>query len=282
MSKTKKWLVIALKFLAVYLITDTTGSLVRVLATILDGQHGAPSFLSTDFAIYGYIAKFLRLTAFFLLSRMIPVKGRVKKGLMFYGLYWISAYIPQILGMLGGHSSVMDPEAVSFWTICADSISFLIKGLTLGFFFGAESTMEKKECSRNNYRNACLTSMIVYPLVLVVLELLAGVYSHDLFCVNVFVIDKSDYISYYIVFYLFQAVSGLLFPVVYRMTEFNNKRSWFRFANIYGAMLFGPIVIIMMFFGIEAIPTIIWTIMMVAAIYIDTYIFTKIMNNSRI
>lgn len=99
-----------------------------------------------------------------------------------------------------------------------------------------------------------------------------------------FGVNPRDIIPFYVVFYLFQMFSGLLFPVFYRLTEFNSdhNRKWLRFASVYGCMLWSPIVIIVAFFGVALPVTLIFAGIMLLSIYIDTFIFAGIMEGKKI
>lgn len=74
-------------------------------------------------------------------------------------------------------------------------------------------------------------------------------------------------------------INALFFPIFYRLTEYNSEhtRKWIHFASVYGVMLWAPIVLIVIFFGVPVLPTIVFTIILVAAIYLDSAVFDYIL-----
>ena len=267
------------KFAAAFLITMAISTGIRVLASMISGEQGAPSFVTTEFSLFGSFSQILLLLAYILMGYQIPVKSKVLKGLLFSALFWASAYLPQVLGMFGGTSAVLNENAMSVQTIVLDSIGYLLGGIVIGFFLTFREAEPKRVCSTKKCLGACAASMILFPAALFVLEMAVGVLDKRFLAANAFAIQKDEVLSFYLVFYIFQAVSGFIFPVFYRFTEYNSRqRSWLRFAGVYGWMLWTPVVLIVMFFGIEALPTVVFAGVMLAAIYADVFAFAKIMD----
>lgn len=270
-----------LRVLLFFVLNEILSTGIHVLQGIIQGVHGAPSFVTAQMAVYGIVMKALQIIAYIILGNRIPVKNRFLKGLSFMFLFWLADYIPQILGMLGAYSPVLNPDAASFGTILSDSISYIKTGILLGGIFTLENHQVNKECKRKKLICSVLTSMLVFPAIIFVLERFVEFINPAYTCASGFAISKADVISFYVVFYLFLAVSGMFFPIFYRVTEYNSnhKNRWLVFSNVHGWMLWTPVVTIMPFFGISIEITIIFAVIMLIALYADTYLFCRIIDN---
>ena len=278
---TNKYLSLALKIILFFVLDETLGIGTKILRSILEGAHGAPSFVTSSFTLYGIITKLLFVFAYLLLQHYIPVKNRFLKSFTFVFFFWATDYLPQVLGMFGAYSPVIDPVAVSVHAIIVDSIGYIITALLLGLLLTTGNFNERKACARKQFILAGLASLLIFPLIIIIGELIAGCIAPSMTCATCFGIRETDVLSFYIVFYLFQGVSGLLFVPFYRFTQYNSPRSnnWLIFATINGIMLWTPLVIIMLFFGTPIAPTISFAVIMLIAIYIDTYVFAKILES---
>lgn len=278
---TNKYLNLLLKIILFFVFDETLGIGIKILRTILEGAHGAPSFVTPSFTLYGIFTKLLFVFAYLLLQRYIPIKNRFLKSFTFVFFFWAADYLPQVLGMFGAYSPVIDPVAVSVHAIIVDSIGYVITALLLVLLLTTGNFNERKACTRKQFILASLSSLLLFPLIIIIGELLVGYFAPSMTCASCFGIRKADVLSFYIVFYLFQGVSGLLFVPFYRFTQYNSPHSnnWLNFASINGIMLWTPLVIIMLFFGTPTIPTISFAVIMLIAIYIDTYAFAKILEH---
>lgn len=279
MSEKRKVINNLVRFIVVFIVTMLISTGVRMLASVISGEHGAPSFVTPIFNLFGSCTQILLLLAYILIGYQMPIKSKILKGITFMALFWASDYLPQILGTFGGTSAVLNENAMSLKTILLDSVGYLLDGIVIGLFLTFRKADPKRVCNKKYYIIACIISMIIFPVVLSACEMIVGEIDKNLLTANAFAIQKDEILSFYLIFYFFQAVSGLLFPVFYRLTEYNRKqRSWFRFASVYGWMLWTPIVLIVMFFGINALSTMVYAFIMLIAIYIDVFVFAKIMD----
>ncbi len=269
---------LAIRIALFFLLDEILGIGIKVVEGILRGEHKAPSFVTEQLAVYSVIMTILMIIAYLILGNCIPAKSRIVKGLLFVFFFWIADYLPQILGMSGGYSPIISPDAMSFRTILIDSIGYIKTGLLLGAILAVESHQEKKDCRRKRFFLAIIYSMIFFPAIMFVLEMLIGFMNPEMTCVASFGISSEETICFYIVFYLFQAVSGIFFVLFYRYTEYNTelKHRWLIFATVHGWMLWTPVVGIMPFFGVAVAPTIVFALIMLVALYADTYIFAKV------
>ncbi|MDO5575300.1 MAG: hypothetical protein Q4G60_15120 [bacterium] len=276
----KKTLNIIIRLAVFFMLDEVIGIGMKVMRSIAQGEHGRPDFVTTEFAIYGIIMKLLLVAAYMILGSRMPIKNRILKGLSFAAFFWAADYIPQVLGMCGAYSPVLNPEAVIPSTIIIDSIGYIATGILLGAIITTQNHQDKRDCPRKKFLSAIAASMIIFPVVLFVLEMIVGRINPACSCIGAFGISEEETVSFYIVFYLFQAVSGLVFPIFYRCTEYNaqHEKRWLVFANVHSLMLWTPIVAIMPFFGIPVAPTIVFAVIMLIALYIDTYVFCRVMD----
>lgn len=267
-----------IRIIIVLLLNTGISTGVRMLASILQGQHGAPSFVTPAFSAYALLTQLLLLGAYILIGYQIPVKNKILRGLIFTLLFWASDYMAQILGMFGAKSGILSEDALSFNTILMDSIGYFIGGILMGALLSFKEAGPKRDCIRKQFLISSVVSMFVFSGVLFALEMLIGKINPEFMCYAAFAVNRKNIISFYIVFYIFQAISGLLFPVFYRYTEFNSSynRRWLRFASVYGFMLWSPVAIIVAFFGVALPVTLVFAGIMLLCIYIDTFIFAKI------
>lgn len=272
-----------IKFIIVLIVTMAVGSGARVLGSIINGVHGAPSFVTPAFQVFAVVTNILFIGSYVLLEKYIPTKNKILRGLFFILLFWSSDYISQILGMSGAASPIISADALSVPTIIIDSINYAFSGVVMGLLLSSSKTTQKLECGKKQFAAALRVSMLAFPCIQLALEMLAGLINPQFSCASAFAINGADKLNFYIVFYLFQAISGLIIPIFYRCSEFNSLKSkqWLRFASIYGFMLWTPVVLIMVFFGAAITVTVVFAVNMLIAIYADTYIFAKIMNQKQ-
>lgn len=270
---------IIFRILAILAIHMCVSTAMHVIASMVQGSHGSPSFLTIPFIVYGIFTSFLLIGAYILMGYRIPIKNRVMRGVIYILLFWVSDYLSQILGTFGAESSVLNSEAFSVTTIIFDTIGYAVTGIFLGLLLDTKTERVARKCSGKRLILACVSSAIVFAGLTFMLEMIFGSINHELFGYIAFGIREEEKISYYVVFYLCQAFSGLLFPIFYRLTEYNSEhaRKWIHFASVYGLMLWAPIVLIVIFFGTPVLPTIVFTMILVAAIYVDSAIFDYIL-----
>lgn len=279
-KKTRTIVNFIFKIVLYYAIDSIVSVGTKIVESIIRGEHGAPSFVTPAFAAFGAGRELLFVVAFLLLVDCIPYKNRVVKGILFSFLFWTTDYLPQIFAMFGAYSPIINPKALSFTTILADSFGYLISGILMGLILSPKDTCEKRTLSASQYAKSILASAASFAVVLAILELMVFLINPAYSIRQLFQIAPAEAFQYYLVFYVFQAVSGGMFAVYYRLTEFNAKRKlgWFRFAIIHGAMIWSPIILIMAFFGLSVSGTLLYEVLMMIALIISHYVLGKIMN----
>ena len=267
------------KILLYYGISSVISIGTRVITGMIGGDGGAPDFVTPAFVTFGAVRELLFVLAYVILARYIPYKNRVVKGLLFVLLFWTTDYLPQIIAMLGAYSPVIIPEAITFSTIAADSFGYVINGLLMGLILSPKETVDKKSIMRSQYSKSILISAASFAGLLGILEVLISLINPAFSTRALFQIATGDTLQYYLVFYLFQAVSGGMFAVFYRLTEYNadRKLGWLRFIVVHGLMIWSPIILIMAFFGLSVSSTILYEIVMMIALSISHVLVGLIM-----
>ena len=91
----------------------------------------------------------------------------------------------------------------------------------------------------------------------------------ELSCHNVIVcVSDGQRGFFYLIFYGCFIVSGIFIAVFYRMTEYNRASSygWLIFGLKYDLLLWTPIVLIMIIFGTEVLPTVMYSLLFLICI----------------
>lgn len=274
----KKLMGFILRVIIYLLLSGGTSTAIRIIGGIIRGEHGAPSFATVGFQIFGFVTSLLLVAAYLLIGYKIPIKNKALRGLTFMMFFWISSYLSQILGIMGAYSPYMSSDAVSISTILSDSIGYIFSGIFLGLLLTIKESERIKPCKPVRLIISSVVSSITFTAVMLILEVLIGLINPDFVCSSAFGINENETTKFYIIFYLFQAISGFSFPIFYRCTEYNSKvPKWVRFASVYGWMLWTPIVIIVAFFGVSLPATIAFAVIMLIAVYTDTYAYTRIL-----
>lgn len=144
----KKTVLKAVKFVIVLIITMAVSAAVRVLGSIINGEHGAPSFVTPAFQVFGFVTNILFLGSYVLLEKYIPIKNKILRGLLFILLFWSSDYISQVLGMSGAASPIIKTDALSASTIIIDSLHYAFCGVVMGLLLSSTQTAEKRKCDK--------------------------------------------------------------------------------------------------------------------------------------
>ena len=151
----------------------------------------------------------------------------------------------------------------------------------MGLILSPKETVDKKSIMCSQYAKSILTSAVSFAGVLGILEILISLINQAYSTRALFQIAAEDTLQYYLVFYLFQAVSGGMFAVFYRLTEYNadRKLGWLRFIVIHGLMIWSPIILIMAFFGLSIESTMMYEVVMLIALSISHILIGLITEN---
>ena len=281
-EKTRSVVDTVCKIMLYYAISSLVSVGTRIITGMIRGEGGAPDFVTSSFVTFGAVRELLFVLAYVLLARYIPIRNRIGKGLIFVFLFWTTDYLPQIMAMLGAYSPVIVPEAITFSTIVTDSFGYVINGLLLGLILSSEDTVQKKTVMVSQYAKSILISAVSFAGVLGIMEMLISAVNPVFSTRMLFQIAVEDTLQYYFVFYLFQAVSGGMFAVFYRLTEYNADRNLggVRFIFVHGLMIWSPIILIMSYFGLSIESTILYEVVMMISLSFSHLITAKIFNKT--
>lgn len=196
--------------------------------------------------------------------------------MLYVGLNWISNYLPQIMGLAFADGAIAE-KAFSIPILACDTIVYILLSIILGVLFREDSLTKMRSCDGHTYGKTVAISAILFP----VLVLLA-----DQFMSFVFPVFSSSYVirvsehartSFLINFYCWFFLTGAFIAVFYRMTEYNDKGSWLKFALKYSLLLWTPIVMIMVLFGTPFIPTTVYALIFFMIIMLISWINSKMM-----
>jgi len=237
------------------------------------GEQGPPevSFL-IPVGIIGIIMKTLYAIAYVLLGKKLPIKNQKLRAFIFIALIWITAYLPQVLGLIGADGPIAEVSFNIPILIC-DSLSYIIDGILLGLLYKEFPYQKALPCSKTALIKTMLVSSVAFPIITFVLEQLLGVVYPALYIHNAMQVSNDNVVSFYLTFYGFFIITGALLPLFYRLTEYNNDKPKFalRFGFIFSICLWSPVVAIMIAFGTAILPTLIYIVAFIISIMTVSY-----------
>jgi len=209
--------------------------------------------------IISLLMKTLYAVAYILLGKKIPIRSQRLRAFTFIMIIWISDYLPQVLGLIGADGPIAE-VAFNIPILICDSLSYIIDGILLGFLYKNFSCYEIRKCEKSCLIKTMAISAILFPFSVFVFERMLGLLYDPLYAYNAMKVSDTNKSIFSITFYGFLIITGVLLPVIYRLSEYNEKNtvSPFRFGNIYSLCLWSPVVLIMTAFGTDLIPVLIY------------------------
>ena len=229
-------------------------------------------------AIIGTIMKILFAVAFINIGKFLPIKNSILKGLSFIGLVWISAYFPQIMGLVGGDGPIIE-KAFSISIFLCDTIVYIINGIILGILFKSKYYSLKK-CNNISLVKTIITNAILFPVLTFLTEQLLGKINNSFFIIKSLQVAKAK--SFILSFYGFLIITGIMLPIFYRLTNYNEvENKAFKFGLFFSICLWSPIVAIMIAFGTNIKITCLYVITFFIIIMLITRVNVKMLNNEK-
>jgi hypothetical protein len=231
-------------------------------------EQGPPdvSFL-IPVGIIGFIMKTLFAIAYVLIGNKLPIKNSRIRAFSFIGLIWVSAYLPQVLGMAGADGPIAE-VAFNISLLICDSLSFLIDGVLLGLLYKNLSYHTLLPCLKSALIKTMFISAIAFPVTTIIFDFLLGKIYPALYVSNAMQISNEKLTIFYVIFYSCFIITGASLPLFYRLTEYNAGKptSALRFGVIYSICLWSPIVAIMIAFGTSVLSTLVYVVVFIICI----------------
>ncbi len=242
---------------------------------VIEGIQGPPPFVTVPFLCYALFMKVLFAIGYLLIGYKLPIKNTILRGFTYIMFVYCGNYIPQVLGMLGGDGTIIQSAFSPSIFIC-DAISFMIDGVVLGLIMKKYHTdYIKSKYPKKQIILASILCGISFPFLVFILELVTGKINSNYYSHIAMGVSNKRATQFYIVFYGFIAIAGILLPIFYRLTNHikTNLQSALLWGLFYAVFIWNPVVVIMIFFGSMLNATFVFAIIFTVAI-----VFTCLLN----
>lgn len=254
-SKIKEWSIVVLKSIIFAVIGGALVAFVHMICgRYVLHIHGKPEFLSNSLIVFSAFDKFLVAVTYYILGRKIPIKNSILRGLAFVAFNWISNFLPQFMGLAFADGPVAE-VAFRFSDLVCDSIVYVILGVVLGVLYKNDSYTEKRECNKKVFAKTVATSAVLFPVLVIIFDQTMRFIKPEFSSLYAIGVSESLMTQFYINFYSWFILSGAAIAVFYRMSEFNDSKSGMKFGLMYSLLLWTPVVMIMVVFGMELLAT---------------------------
>ena len=279
MKKISAYMGIILRIILFTAMSGISGQLIHVANSIIEGVHGKPDFVTVPFTVYCIVNKVLFAIGYLIIGYKIPIKNKLLRAVVYIMLIWLSDFMPQVLGLTGGDGKIVE-NALSVSIFIMDSLSYIIDGIFLGLIFRSFPDTFAKPCRRTVLISTCAASAVIFPITVILVEQLFGALYPACRSYIALGISEDKKMQFLIIFYSFFIVTGAVLPLFYRLTEYNSssKKGWFKFYLVYTLCMWLPIVYIMVFFGTKIIPTLVYAVIFIIALFIITFINSRLLN----
>lgn len=273
----KEILEVALKSLLFALCAGVLTTLTHMLSDIfIFHSHGKPEFVSTSLIIYSACDKILVAIGYYVLGRKIPVKNAILRSMAYVGLNWISNFVPQFMGLAFADGAIAE-QAFRISDFVCDTITLVLLGLILGVMYRKVPDIKMRSCDKYTYRKVIAFSTIALPVIVIVADQLMSFIYPPFSSLCALQVSKQAKVPFLLNFYSWFLLSGAFIAVFYRLTEYNDKGSWLKFALKYSLLLWTPVVMIMVLFGTELVSTTAYALVFIVCIMILCRINDKIL-----
>ena len=279
-----EWIKIGVKCIIFAIIGCSVSMLAHMInSAFIEKVHGKPEFVTMTLFIFLFITKILVAIGYIVLGYKIIIENSILRAFTYVMLIWISNFIPQIMGLAGADGPIA-ANAFSISTVVCDSVAYPIEGLVLGILFRNIPLQKKQRCLKKVYTRGSIISAIGYPLLVIIVDQIIGKIYAPFGSAVALGVSQEKQMSFYISFYSWFILTGALLAVFYRITEYNeqNTKGWLKFGLKYAVLLWSPIVLIMIVFGTQVIPTIAYTMIFIICIVAISWVNGKVLEKGRI
>lgn len=275
------------KLFAKSILFAVLAALIQITMQILygifiSGDKGPPnqSFIIT-ISIFSLTTYTLFSVAYILMGCILPVKNPRLKAFVFIMLIWASGYMPQVMGMAGADGPIAE-ASFSMKIFLLDSLAYIFQGFLLGIIIKVPAYLEPIQCKNSILIRTSFISGMVFPALMLAFDQIIGYIFPRFGSSEVLQVSDARKMIFYSVFYGFFIVSGMLLPVFYRLTEYNDGQpsGAVRFASIYALCIWTPVVLIMIAFGTDVISTLVFALTSIISIFITCLMNGKLLGNS--
>lgn len=247
---------------------------------VIEGKKGAPDFITIGFILYSFCAEFVIGLGYIIFGYMLPIKNTVFRAFSYIMLIFFSSYLPNILAMLGGDGYIIR-SSLSFGIIFADTISYLFKGLILGFLmknYYVKRNIVINHSSTRWFILLCIINGILFTFLNFSLDIFVGSINSSWRLCNILGVTSGCIFSFYIVFIIFMFIAGLIQPIWYRycFPVNNSLLNSIFFALKLSFVVWLPNVLIMIFFGTSCIKTLFYCLAYVFMIMVCVLVYRKL------
>lgn len=238
---------------------------------VIEGIAGPPSFVTIPFLVYAISMKFFFAIGYILIGYRLPIKKTRLRVFIYIMLILLSSYLPNILAMAGGDGKIIE-SSFSANIVILDCISYALDGLILGLLM--KNYMRNNESYKSAFANrklivGCLVNGILFLGLLFMFDLICGAINSSWYLYAIMEVSDTFRIRFYIVFYIFMFIAGVLQPIwcrftLYPDTAFKTTILW---VVVYSIFIWNPVVLIMIFFGTAITETLCY-----AGIFIFTFL----------
>lgn len=220
---------------------------------IIEGIAGPPSFVTIPFLVYAISMKFFFAIGYILIGYKLPIKRTRLRAFLYMMLILSSSYLPNILAMAGGDGKIIE-SSLSVNIVILDCISYTLDGLILGLLM--KNYMQNNDSYKSALPNrkliaCCLTNGILFLSLLFVFDLICGAINSSWYLYAIMEVSEMFRIRFYIVFYIFMFIAGVLQPIWIRFTLYPDTafKATVIWVLVYSIFVWNPVVLIMVFFG---------------------------------
>ncbi|MDR1766069.1 MAG: hypothetical protein LBR77_08300 [Lachnospiraceae bacterium] len=110
-----------------------------LISNVILGERGKPGFVTPVLMGVYFATMALFASAYLLMAGYMPIRRKLPRGLAFMALAFLSAWLPQVLGLAGGDGEIIS-QAFSWKILASDCVVYFLAGLVMGPILGGGPT----------------------------------------------------------------------------------------------------------------------------------------------
>lgn len=272
-TKQKELLTVALKCIIYAGIAGGFSVLFHMLCSRFILHEHKPDFMSNSLYIYSIAEKILIGIGYYVLGKKLPVKKPVLRGLSYMGLYWLSNFLPQFMGLAFADGPIA-AVAFKFSDLVCDTSAMMLSGIFLGLLFKKEECGEFKKKINGK---AVAVGMLAFPVMIAVVDQIMMRVYRPFSSVGAIEVSDAVKVPFVINFYAWFLLSGAMITVFYILTDYRDGKGWLSFALKYSLLLWTSVVMIMVIFGTEFVGTAVFAVIFILVIMVLCWIVDKVL-----